>query len=55
VENVAVDLEHLALDRLDVDAAPVGEARLVGREHRLVAQTVDSKLVGRRLAETPAT
>ena len=43
-------LEHLALDWLDADAAP-GEARLVGRQQRLVEQTADAELVARLLAE----
>jgi ankyrin repeat protein len=49
-ERLAVGLEHLALDWLDAGAAP-GEARLVGRQQRLVEQTVDGELVGRLLAE----
>jgi hypothetical protein len=49
-EQLAVGLEHLALDWLDADAAP-GEARLVGRQQRLVEQTADGELVSRLLAE----
>jgi ankyrin repeat protein len=50
VEQLAVGLEHLALDWLDADAAP-GEARLVGMHQRLVEQTADGELVSRLLAE----
>jgi ankyrin repeat protein len=49
-EQLAVGLEHLALDWFDADAAP-GEARLVGRQQRLVEQTADPELVARLLAE----
>jgi hypothetical protein len=49
-EHLAVGLEHLALDWLDADAAP-REARLAGRQQRLVEQTADGELVARLLAE----
>jgi ankyrin repeat protein len=49
-EQVAVDLEHLALDWLDADVA-LGEAMLVTRRERLIEQTVDAELVARLLAE----
>jgi hypothetical protein len=35
-EQLAVDLEHVALDWLDADAVP-GEMRLAGRQQRLSA------------------
>ena len=49
-EQLYTLLEHLALDWLDADAAP-GEARLAGRQQRLVEQTADGELVARLLAE----
>ena len=48
--QLPVGLEHLALDWLDADAA-AGEARLAGRQQRLVEQTADAELVARLLAE----
>jgi ankyrin repeat protein len=50
--RVAVGLEHLALDWLDADAAAPREARLAGRQQRLVEQTADGELVARLLAES---
>ena len=48
-EQLEVDLEHLALDWLDADAA-AGEARLAGTQQRLVEQTANGELVGQLLA-----
>ena len=52
--EVEVGSEHVALDWLDADAVP-GEARLAGRQQRLVEQTADGELVGRLLAEQTST